>query len=519
MAASELNNRLDYLISYSSQLVFVCSDKIQQQSQVVESFLAHQDEQADLALLTANELTPLVTYREKLFRQLVSQSQIADFNRPLNQLLAPLNKHDGPILISVFQGEKLPNKLVKELWDLVLQSRFANNKQHLNVLIMGLSEWAETAKSGLGAKSKDQPIVLNSQSDVQYDHREDDSEDTHEFSDLESLIQDKRKKFAQRIQDRQNPPYVSNSLYRKWWIATLCVLVFLGIFGGMLSWQYPEKAKAMLSYVGVQLSAPEQSVKQSDVITLAEPIPTEITKAEVSKVELSEMKTNEALTVTKNEPVIKKNSTKELLVTDWSTASAKLEQQSNKIRLDTSNIDDQVNVQTNLSSEPVSPLLIEDLKAQTDTVNDYQVEDKFEFEVKPIAKQQVVKFGESEPIAEQQVIKLDKVEALQTNGFLNPEPDMLLALPDEGFVIQITAMANISLLQYYIRNEQLSQQLWLYRTQRYGGDWYVLLKNAQFTSKEAARAQISNLPDTMLRNTPFIKSIRQVKQEISVSGP
>ena len=275
----------------------------------------------------------------------------------------------------------------------------------------------------------------------------------------------------------------------------------------------------MLSYVGVQLSAPEQSVKQSDVITLAEPIPTEITKAEVSKVELSEMKTNEALTVTKNEPVIKKNSTKELLVTDWSTASAKLEQQSNKIRLDTSNIDDQVNVQTNLSSEPVSPLLIEDLKAQTDTVNDYQVEDKFEFEVKPIAKQQVVKFGESEPIAEQQVIKLDKVEALQTNGFLNPEPDMLLALPDEGFVIQITAMANISLLQYYIRNEQLSQQLWLYRTQRYGGDWYVLLKNAQFTSKEAARAQISNLPDTMLRNTPFIKSIRQVKQEISVSGP
>ena len=48
--------------------------------------------------------------------------------------------------------------------DLVLQSRFANNKQHLNVLLMGLSDWAQMTKSGLGAKSKGQPIVLNSSS-------------------------------------------------------------------------------------------------------------------------------------------------------------------------------------------------------------------------------------------------------------------------------------------------------------------------------------------------------------------
>ena len=499
MAASELNNRLDYLISYSSQLVFVCSDKIQQQSQVFESFLAQQNEQVHFAMLTANELTPLVIYRENLFRQLVSQSKITDFNRPLNQLLAPLNKHEGPILISVFQGEKLPKKLVKELWDLVLQSRFANNKQHLNVLIMGLSDWAQSAKSGLEAKSKskNQPIVLNAQSDVQYD----DSEDTYDFPDLESLIQDKRKKFAQRIKDRQNPPYVSNSIYRKWWIATLCGLVFLGIFGGMLSWQYPEKVKAILSYVGAQLSTQEQSIKQSDVITLAEPAMTKITKAAASKAAQYEIKTIEAVAVKTDGSVIKNISTKELLVTNWSTASDKLDQQSNKILLGISNIAEQ----TNASFKPKSPLIVEDLEVHTDKVNDYQVEDKFEFEAEPISKQQVIRLG--------------KVEPVQTNTFLTPEPDMLLALPNEIFVIQITAMANIDLLQYYIMNEQLNQKLWLYKTQRYGGDWYVLLKNSQFTSIKDARAEISNLPETMLKNTPFIKSIRQVKQEISVSGP
>ena len=491
MAASELNNRLDYLISYSSQLVFVCSDKIQQQSQVVNSFLAHKNEQADLALLTANELTPLVLYREKLFRQLVSQSQDADFNRPLNQLLAPLNNHNGPILISVFQAEKLPNKLVKELWDLVLQSRFANNKQHLNVLLMGLSDWAESTKSGLGAKSKDQPIVLNSQTDIQYDC----TEETDEFSDLESFIQDKRKKFAQRIKERNYQPYFPQPIYKKRWVATLYGLFFLAIFTGMLGLQYPEKVKSMMSYINAQFSTPEQIIEPSTIIVLTDPASANATEPASQPIE--------ELTAPTNTPIDKKVSTEELLVTDWSTASAKLEEQSNKILLQTSNIAEQIKVQTTPFSEQVRPAIVNDLEAQSNIVKDYQIEDNVKFE----------------PTAEQQGVKLSNVEQVQINDFLRPEPDMLLALPTQNFVIQIAAMANISILQDYIKDEQLARQMWLYKTERYGGDWYVLLKNQHFPSVEDARAEITNLAEVMLRNTPFVKSISQVKQEISVSVP
>jgi DamX protein len=487
---SELNNRLDYLISYSSQLVFVCSDKIQQQSQVIESFLADQNEQSDLALLTANELTPLVTYREKLFRQLVSQSQEADFNRPLNQLLASLNNQDGPIFISIFKGEKLPNKLVKELWDLVLQSRFANNKQHLNVLIMGLSDWAESAKLGLRAKSKDQPIILNSQSDIQYT-------ETHEFSDLESLIQGKRNKFAQRIENRQYQPNISSSIYKKWWIAILLGLVFLTIFTGMLGWHYPEKVNAVKSYINTQLSTQEQPVKSSDA--------TEFGGLASTKANQPATKTIKDLTSLTSKPVVKEVNTKDILITDWSTASSKLEEQSNKILLKTHNVNQPVTVKTKLSLEPKQPILVNNLEAQTDTVNDYQIEDKFEVQVKPIA--------------EQKILPLKNVEQVQTDDFLYPDPNMLLALPDKIFLIQIAAMADINILQDFIKDEQLGQQLWLYKTQRYGADWYVLLKNSQFISIEDARAEIINLPDAMLRNTPFIKSIGQIKQEISVSVP
>ena len=489
MAASEPNNRLDYLISYSSQLVFVCSDKILQQSQVVESFLAHKNEQADLALLTADEFTPLVTYREKLFRQLVSQSQTADFNRPLNQLLEPLNNHNSPILISVFQAEKLPMKLVKELWDLVLQSRFANNKQYLNVLLMGLSDWAEPAKSSLGAKSKEQPIMLTSQSDIQ-------PAATHELSDLESFIQDKRMKFAQRIEDRSYKSYEAKPIYKKWWGATLFGLCFLVVFTGILGWQYSEKVSVMLTYVTNYISPQEQTVEPSNVAELAqEPVSIQTTQVPPQFIQ--------ATVVPKKIPNLTKVNIKKLLVTDWSTASTKLEEQSNNVLLQSSNFDEKLDTQTKLALVPKQPPIVEDLKAQTDSANDYQIEDK-------------VKFA---PISPQRKERLANTEQVETTGFLTPDPSMLLTLPNKHFVIQIAAMANISNLQDYVRDQQLSQQLWLYKTQRYNGDWFVLLKNQHFSSREAARAEIINLTDSMLENTPFIKDIRQIKQEISISRP
>jgi DamX protein len=488
MAASELNNRLDYLISYSSQLVFVCSDKIQQQSQVVESFLAHQNEQADLALLTANELTPLVTYREKLYRQLISQNQVADFNRPLIQLLAPLNNHSGPILISVFHAEKLPDKLVKELWDLVLQSRFANNKQHLNVLLMGLSDWAESAKSGLGAKSKEQPIVLNSQIETQHT-------ETEEFSDLEAFIQDKRKKFAQRIEERHFQAYEPKPIYKKWWMAILLVLAFLAIFSGILGWQYPEKVQDILAFINNQQTVPEQQLTTSDVVTLVEPVSVEIAQKVPQAIEQAILETKPSIT--------KKITTKDLLVTDWSTASTNSEIRANKVLLQTSSIDTPVDVQPKLTSIPETNEQITTVNAQTSADNDYQVEDQLTYK----------------PIVEKSGVQLSSLNPMLTLDLLKPNHEVLMALPAENFLIQIVAMANISILENYIRDLQLGQQLWLYKTQRYGGDWYVLLQNQHFSSIEDARAEITSLDPSMLSSAPFVKSVKQVKQEISASLP
>ncbi|MDP5040524.1 MAG: DamX protein, partial [Paraglaciecola sp.] len=100
MATSDLQDRLEYLVSYSSQLMFISSD-VAKQSNILDTFIAKSTEQIEVALIAASTTTPLAKYREKLYQQLVSQTKSTDFNRPLNQLLAELNHHDGPIIISV----------------------------------------------------------------------------------------------------------------------------------------------------------------------------------------------------------------------------------------------------------------------------------------------------------------------------------------------------------------------------------------------------------------------------------
>jgi DamX protein len=197
------------------------------------------------------------------------------------------------------------------------------------------------------------------------------------------------------------------------------------------------------------------------------------------------------------------------LVTDWRSASAKIEEQTNKVLLQTNNIDKQ----PKLNSLPRQPAVIEVYDTNVGTVNDYQVEAEIEDKIENKSN--------IELMAKPKELQLDNVEQVQTNVFIysDSDVDMLLALPSGTFVIQIAAMADIEILQYYINDKQLSQQVWLYKTQRYAGDWYVLLKNQYFPTIEIARAEIINLTDGMLGNTPFVKSIRQVKQEISVSVP
>ncbi|MEC8375668.1 MAG: cell division protein DamX, partial [Pseudomonadota bacterium] len=236
---SELHERLEYLVNYSSQLIFVSGESIAEQQKTLEAFVFQQHDDTEIAYLTAQDNMDISDYRRQLCRQLLGQV-VGSFVRPLNELLSDLNGHNGPILIAITQAQHLPDKLLQELWDLVLQSRFAGNKQHLNVLLFANSAWAEKAKQWLPAKNTETPLIISSQSVM--------SEQPRFESDLDKMIASRREAFQAHLDNRQqeNAITFSNPLKSKWLYISI-LAVFLVTFSGLVYWQYGDKLASLFT--------------------------------------------------------------------------------------------------------------------------------------------------------------------------------------------------------------------------------------------------------------------------------
>jgi len=485
MAASELQDRLDYLVSYASQLIFI-DGATTDQSSVLDTFISESPEQVEIALLTATTTTVLAQYREKIYRQLVSQSKSADFNRPLNQLLAGLNQHNGPLIISISKAENLPDKLLQELWELVLQSRFANNKQFLNVLLFAQGNWAKQARDKLQSRSGDKPLLLNSSSKL--------PKLKTNTSDLDKLITLKRQQFSERLQKRaQGEPKTIPLLKRKGAIATF-VGIFILLFAGIVSLQYPD------------LFYPQQNTEMLLTETtpqVSELIPTVTTQAmleqpqalEVQDVEKADAKSSAVMLkssdeeqhITKQQLAEQTISSPDPLVTSWQSAIAKID-------------------------EPRQYLLPKPQQAIIEQ-QEIPAQHTDRGSAEPAVKAaQINQQDVSKPLAVTTAPQIPAVAA--TSAPLSND----MALQDGQYLIQISAMSDKYLLQQFMQESPLNKQVWTYTTKRFGGDWFVLLYNQVYPSLEQARAALGNLPTTITTYEPFVKSVKQIKQELTQKG-
>lgn len=482
MAASDLQKRLEYLVSYSSQLMFISSD-VARQAGILDSFISQSNEQIEVALIAATTTTPLARYREQLFQQLISKTQTADFSRPLNQLLAELNHHDGPIIISITKAEDLPNKLVKELWDLVLQSRFTQNKQHLNILLFAQEPWARDTQKRLTSKSGDKPLLLNTTTSVH-------SLQTDMSSDLDKLIALKRKKFAERIQQRTSQSLTTPILLKRKSIIAGFILIFIALFAAILSWLYPEQLLAL-----VVAENPPVIVSEIESPIIGE-LPIELDQAAAPVVLSSEAKTidlakDEALndlTITSSQVIEAENiklTDNDLLVTSWHNAINQVEIESAKFLKNKAVEVSALNLKSsNPKVIPVQEPTI--MQSELKQVNDYKVSE------------------------EDETIHLPADSALITSV-----PQSVLKPGD--YFIQISAMANQSLVLELATENNLTNDIWTYQTQRFGGTWHVLLLNKTFPNLNAAREAIAFLPAKIRTLSPFVKSATAVQQEITAN--
>ncbi|MEN8771854.1 MAG: SPOR domain-containing protein [Glaciecola sp.] len=445
---SQLHERLEHLVNYSSQLIFVSGDTIAQQHRNLESFLAQQDEQSEIAYVQLEEGMEDADLRRNVCRQLVDTS-VNTYVRPFNELLHSLNQYDGPVLICITQAQLMSDAILHELWDLVLQSRFANNKAHLNVILFAETVWSETAQQYLPARNSSQPILLANESFS--------SLDDHQGSELDRLIAAKRAAFSERMNSRENGLHLPVNVLRSPWFIGVMVLMFCLLFTSLVAMQYPEQVQRF-AQIFKTLDAPA-------VIAASEPDVNSLQDiqalADVSGV-------NTQVLLTETTPIISSSTVVEEsplidnvpgLVMSWSESQTQL------------HVAKQTLATQMLVAQPSSALS----------------------QAKPTSSAAI--------IDTQIMIDASKI----------------FSISDTHFAIQLAGMSSAETLNDFIIANALEDQSWLYETQRYGGSWYVVLLNNDYSSIQEARRAVNSLPPEVQALSPFIKSISAIKNEILIA--
>ncbi len=431
---SELHERLEYLVNYSSQLIFVSGESIAQQQKTLEAFVFQQHDDTEIAYLTAQENMEPSDYRRQLCRQLLGQV-VGSFVRPLNELLSDLNSHEGPILIAITQAHNLPD---------------------------------------VPAKNTETPLIICSQSVM--------SEQQSFESELDKMIASRREAFQAHLENRQreNTQTFTNPLKSKWfYIAVICV--FLITFSGLIYWQYGDKLASIFAPINPSSSEAgktqvEPGSAYNKLIGDGEPEESDATAkqdspsqqyAETGNVELvadlSEMRSNAGQT-TAGETLVSDASDGDPLITNWENAVSSLPEVNSSM-------------ENKGDSEPALATGEDDNKTA---------------------------IGENAVSAGKETI-----QGTQANP---PNGDDNLVQSEE---VQMLAMKNERVLSEFLRENNLTEQTRIYKTMRYGGEWFVVLSKQTYTSLSQAQQARTNLPDYPDKQNAFIKRGDQIRSEIS----
>ena len=622
----DLSQRLDHLVAYSSQMVFVSGERMGNQKTFVEAFLGSREQSQDIVYLTGNSFHNEDDVRQEFTKQLTGNLSQVDL--PLIQLLSNRSK-DRALLIAIIRAERLPDQILQELWDLVLQNRFARNHQHINILLFGEQEWAEKTKSWLPTNNNDKPVLLTSETvEVQGEQELE--------GDLDAYIKSKRKEFNERLKQRALSYETPEPVWAKWWLKLLAVCVFIMVFTGMMLWQYfdltQNAVKDFASFVfQTQSSSPSEQWQQTKEL-LVETENLVMSEPENDVTDNTETKSSPTKTEILAEPPSR-------FVTSWQKESEKLARQAIPIDLpaqpapatipstqnkavaqpknfntsggldmaDAESVEtvsreqllqfqgltesdvtlqpdlpgDQTNLATTVAQSPsdvqlsqnsstviTEPLIPNELAGvlakkplneaalvgppvpatlqrqteQMDTNREMLLEDGTNL----TSVDEVVNLTTENPqrnptsddansvddypiedivtveelVAQQntQALEITEVTEPPTPAYLFNET-ALIALPDEHYLLQVSGMSSRTVLNQYLRDNRLNDLVWIYKTKRYGGDWFVVLYNKSFTSLNNARNGVDELPQTTRQSAPFAKSIAMIKAEIAQGYP
>ena len=478
MPSSDLHKRLDHLISYSSQLIFInTGPQASGQSQITDKLLAQQSENADVAVINVMPAMQADDFRQQLGQQLLG-GQSHHASQPIQQLLSPLSQFTESVLICILHAQNLPEIVLQECWQLVVLHNKELSEQNINILLFADDNWAEAAKDRLDIDGTNRPVVLNTG----------DAEIVAPDSELEQLISQKRQAFAQRLKKRDASPELgATSLLHKPWFWALTGLLFVCIFAALLVVQYPQFPAKILGLKAGTVSTPTNLSPENDSRPASPPVIAANIPAQPPGDSDDYDDSGSAV------------SAPDELVSSWQSETARIDQ-AKAVR-------QQGDIA--LPDDPGS------LAKEADPDNQTRVQ--VGVLGKPYAEQALPDTSKVDTGIESTVARKKSTIAATTNlsgpSYSYSERD-LLALTSGGYVLQVIGLGSSQAMDDYIQTNQLTTRVWIYKTRRYGNDWYVLLNNQYYPSLAAAVQAVGSLPRSMRQTTPFPKSVEKVQQEI-----
>ena len=510
---SELHKRLNHLIQYSSGLIFVKSEPEFSVSSCVDALLSEQNENDEVAVLTAKPSMMLDDFRQQLTQQLSSKLTPKSGNFPLAKLLAPSVSQHGAnqpqaLLICISKGEHLSTSMLDDLQQLILALHEGSERQ-VNVLVFAQSQWINQTYQALRSDSNNNVIVVDSGATVE-------PTTNVSGSELEQLIANKRQAFAQRIEQRnQVTPAESPSVMKRPWFFPIIGLLFLSLFAGILLSQYPE----LLS-----------SSTDSDNTTVKNTSKTAINDADDSvSPNTSENDEIQILATSTEEPNGETSSLNGLPQNANATDNVLLGEKSplTKEQIDSSSIAEKVDQKPQDAIQSQGDALVTTWQHESKRIDAAKQQPSPQIKAGDTAQTHVAPANSNvqigvvqKPVAaditssnEEPATKLTK--PLNSDTAYPFDEATILALPNEGYVLQIIGFSVRDAIQKYIQNNNIQQHVWVYQTQRYNKDWYVLLYNKHYSSLPAALRAVTLLPKGMREATPFPKALQKVHQEIN----
>lgn len=617
---TDISQRLEYLVAHSSQLVFVTGEDAAVQQGFVEAFLGQQSNTANVAFLTAKRGKNNQHFRQQLAQQLHLRTSR---NQSFVQAFSARDDKSQPVIIAITSAENVPEEVLRELWDLVLQNRFTRNGEQVNILMFGDHEWAEEVKSWLPTNNNDKPVLLTTQT-LEY------NEETEVEGDLDDLIANRRKLFQQRMQARAQEGNAETSLVTTWWFKLSIAAVFLLSFSSILIWQYFDVTESALKEfshflfqtetsnqeengsgeqtsefaeqrieatadinqrVAANFSAAMESIESvnAEATQAAEPVRVNTFTqqsadssnseyiADISTEQLKQlrdsgtispqtvMQTNNAPSASYAEP---NGGTQQNVQQQQALQSAILDalneldsmtisssepvqnpaQQADSAPQQADTLPEPVNSSNGLvaslsgaqiiepevtsvglqisqsfeepvettSSDPVEQSLVDsDVQdSPVGNVNDFQVEDDGAVESTPVLSPSA-QASQAQPgqVLTQQS-QLAQPSSIAGEAVYQYHEPILLELPNDSYALQISGITTESLLEEFLVDNRLLNSVWVYKTQRYGGDWFVVLVNQSFDTLEQARNSVSLLTPELQAVEPFAKSVAAIRNEI-----